>query len=151
MPGVGSMGCHIYVCGGTDDSWSAFSTVEALNTDTGLWQRIPDMLVPRVQPAVVACGGKLYVIGGRNSNKVELMSVERFDPESGEWHMVKEMHRKRWGPGAAVLRQRIVAVGGRGKRAGRTAEVYNEDTNSWTMLGGEIPTQERVYQVCLVQ
>jgi len=150
LPGVGALGAKIYVCGGTDDSWTAHATVEALDTITGLWQTLPDLLVPRVQPAVVGCGDKLFVLGGRNSNKVELMSAEKFDPQTGKWEMVKEMHRKRWGPGAAVLHRKIIAVGGRGKRVGRTAEVFSEEDNTWTMLEGEIPIQERVFQACLV-
>ena len=72
--------------------------LKALDTLTGLWQTLPDLLVPRclfcisiiptiirisqikhiltiltstrVQPTVVGCGGKLFVLGGRNSNKV---------------------------------------------------------------------------------
>lgn len=150
LPGVGVLGTKIYVCGGTDDSWTAHATVEALDTVTGLWQSLPNLLVPRVQPAVVGCGEKLFVLGGRNSNKVELMSAEKFDPATGRWEMVKEMHRKRWGAGAAVLHRKIVAVGGRGKRVGRTAEVFCEEENTWTMLEGEAPTQERVFQACLV-
>ena len=47
MPGVGVLDSNIYVCGGTDDSWTAFATVEALSTESGEWQRLPDMLVPR--------------------------------------------------------------------------------------------------------
>ena len=47
LPGVGALHRSIYVCGGTDDSWSAFSTVEVLDTETGDWRRLPDMQVPR--------------------------------------------------------------------------------------------------------
>ena len=47
LPGVGALHRSIYVCGGTDDSWSAFSTVEVLDTETGEWRRLPDMQVPR--------------------------------------------------------------------------------------------------------
>ena len=80
---------------------------------TNTWARLPDMLVPRIQPTVVAYSGMIYAMGGRNSNKVgvsldsqlgnacvcrqvELMSVERFCPEAGCWEMVKEMRKKRW-------------------------------------------------------
>ena len=75
---VGALGTKIYVCGGTDDSWTAHATVEvgfsitmmktmimrqrkakslivifsvstqALDTITGLWQTLPDLLVPRL-------------------------------------------------------------------------------------------------------
>ena len=47
LPGVGALHRSIYVCGGTDDSWAAFSTAEMLDTETGEWQRLPDMQVPR--------------------------------------------------------------------------------------------------------
>ena len=47
MPGIGTLHSTVFVCGGTDDSWSAFATVEALDTETGEWRRLPDMQVPR--------------------------------------------------------------------------------------------------------
>ena len=37
---------------------------------TNTWTRLPDMLVPRIQPTVVAHNGMIYAMGGRNSNKV---------------------------------------------------------------------------------
>ena len=52
MPGIGSLHTTVYVCGGTDDSWSAFATVEALKTETGEWRRLPDMQVPRYECAM---------------------------------------------------------------------------------------------------
>ena len=47
MPGIGNLNRRIYVCGGTDDSWAAFSTVETFNTENQEWRRLPDMQVPR--------------------------------------------------------------------------------------------------------
>ena len=35
LPGVGALDSRIYVCGGSDDTWTAFSTVEVLDTVTG--------------------------------------------------------------------------------------------------------------------
>ena len=37
---------------------------------TNTWTRLPDMLVPRIQPTVLAYNGMIYAMGGRNSNKV---------------------------------------------------------------------------------
>ena len=105
----------------------------------------------RIQPAVVGYQDMLYVMGGRNSNKVELLSAERYNPSTNTWSMVKEMHKKRWGAAAVVFHKKVVVVGGRGKRVCRTSEVFSEEHNSWTVMPGEIPCQDRSYSACLVQ
>ena len=150
LPGVASLGLHIYVCGGSDDNWGAHHTVERLDTLTNTWSRLADMQVPRIQPTVMAHNGKIYVMGGRNSNKVELMSAERYDPETDTWQMIKEMRKKRWGGGGAVLHDKLVVVGGKGRRAGQTGEVYCEQTNSWSSLLGNIPAADRSYNACVL-
>ena len=42
---------------------------------TNTWARLPDMLVPRIQPTVVAYSGMIYAMGGRNSNKVVMCGL----------------------------------------------------------------------------
>ena len=150
LPGVGRLGTDIYVCGGSDDGWGAHHTVERLDTNTNTWTRLADMLVPRIQPTVLAHNGSLYVFGGRNSNKVELMSGERYNPDTDTWSMVKEMSKKRWGGGGCVLHDKIVVVGGKGKRVGHTGEVYSEETNTWSSLLGDIPAPDRSYNACVL-
>ncbi|XP_023321674.1 kelch-like protein 5 isoform X2 [Eurytemora carolleeae] len=150
MPGVGACKDKIYVVGGTDEHWTAQSTVEMFDTNTNEWLRLPDLQVPRIQPAVVGLNNKLYVMGGRNSNKVELMSVEVWDPVSHSWSYCKEMHRKRWGGGGGSIHNLLVIVGGRGKRAGQ-AELYSQKTNSWSLMSGDIPCTDRCYSATMVQ
>ena len=118
---------------------------------TGVWSRVSDMLVPRVQPTVVSHQDCLYVMGGRNSNKVELMSVERYDPATDTWTLVKEMKRKRWGGGGAVFHKHVVVVGGKGKRVGRIGEVYNDETGTWSEMVGDTPVAERAYNLAVVR
>ena len=38
------------------------------------------MLVPRIQPTVVAYNGMIYAMGGRNSNKVCRCGKDKLDP-----------------------------------------------------------------------
>ena len=45
MPGVGACKDKIYVVGGTDDHWTAQSTVELFDTNTNEWLRLPDLQV----------------------------------------------------------------------------------------------------------
>ena len=47
---------------------------------TNTWTRLPDMLVPRIQPTVVAYDGMIYAMGGRNSNKVCRCAKDKLDP-----------------------------------------------------------------------
>ena len=48
LPGIGVLENRIYVCGGTiGDCTEAFSAVEMLDTESGEWTRLPDMIVPR--------------------------------------------------------------------------------------------------------
>ena len=45
MPGVGSYKDKIFVVGGTDDSWTAQSSVEMFDTLSMEWLKLPDLLV----------------------------------------------------------------------------------------------------------
>ena len=82
---------------------------------------------------------------------MELKSVECYDPDLGVWMRCKEMHQKRWGAGGVVFHDRLVALGGRGKRVGPSAEVYSSTTNTWTVMEGNLPCQDRCYSAVLVQ
>ena len=77
--------------GGTDESWTAFSTAERYDIDTDMWFTLPDLNCPRIDPGICeAQNGKIFVFGGRNSKKVELKSVECFDPETATWTLLPE-------------------------------------------------------------
>jgi hypothetical protein len=63
-------------------SWetTALTTIEAYDTKTNKWRKVPDMPTPRFLLAVEAVGGWLYAIGGSTTDWATLATVEAFKP-----------------------------------------------------------------------
>ncbi|MGH0028560.1 MAG: galactose oxidase-like domain-containing protein [Myxococcota bacterium] len=80
---------------------------------------------------VIAMGGS----GGNPSNAATLAIV--FDPTTESWTRVTDMHETRWYPTAKALPDgRVLVMSGQqsGIRYADTPEVYEPDTDTWTLL-----------------
>ncbi len=129
------LGNFIYLVGGTG------GTTALLRYDPAedAWAVLPGPSQPREHVAAVAFNDELWVIGGRWGGTGALATVEIFSPASGSWRDGPEMNEARSGFGAAAVGGRIVVAGGEilGARpwtALAGAEVYNPDTDAWTLL-----------------
>ena len=134
-----SLGDFIYLVGGTG------GTTALLRFDPAedAWSVLPGPSQPREHVAAVAFNDELWVIGGRWGGTGALATVEIFDPASGAWRDGPEMNEARSGFGAAAVGGRIVVAGGeilgaRPWKALASAEMYDPDTNAWTLLS-ELP------------
>jgi N-acetylneuraminic acid mutarotase len=129
------LGNFIYLVGGTG------GTTALLRYDPAedAWAVLPGPSQPREHVAAVAFNDELWVIGGRWGGTGALATVEIFSPASGSWRDGPEMKVARSGFGAAAVGDRIVVAGGEilGARpwtALAGAEVYDPDTDAWTLL-----------------
>ena len=129
------LGNFIYLVGGTG------GTTALLRYDPAedAWAVLPGPSQPREHVAAVAFNDELWVIGGRWGGTGALATVEIFSPASGSWRDGPEMNEARSGFGAAAVGGRIVVAGGEilGARpwtALAGAEVYDPDTDAWTLL-----------------
>lgn len=81
------------VCGG-HDGMQIFKSAERLDTETGQWEMIPDMLQSRCRFGAATYKGKIYVAGGYDGNSF-LRAVERYDPVEMTWSQVAPMNMRR--------------------------------------------------------
>lgn len=124
-------------------------------TSDNRWESIPDMLCPRICPAVFVTPdeGKVIVFGGRNAKQVELKSVEVFDPQTNQWILMAEgMRKKRWAAQAVGWGQgKVMIVGGKGKWVGNEVELLDYEKWEWSVLEGVGLSQEgKSYSVAVV-
>ena len=129
------LGEFIYLVGGTGGTTALLRFDPAADS----WTVLPGPSQPREHVAAVAFNDELWVIGGRWGGTGALTTVEIFDPASGTWRAGPEMNEARSGFGAAAVGDRIVVAGGEilGERpwtALASAEVYDPDSDTWTLL-----------------
>ena len=97
-------------------------------------------------PGVAAFDNKLYVTGGVDDGFQLMSTVDCYDPDTNTWSQMKNMNSTRYGHCLVSLHRRLYAIGGyryilNGGLFGRssdnihdTVEVYDPDSNTWTVL-----------------
>jgi hypothetical protein len=106
------LGDQLYALGGYDGG-GQLSTVESLDTQTGMWRTEAPMLSKRGALSAVLLDGRIFAIGG-NDGRRDLATVESFDSASGSWRSEVPMPSKRraltalvcWHPLCAVMHAR---------------------------------------------
>ena len=88
--------------------------------------------------------GRVLVAGGGTRGRYiapnSLSHVDIYDPSTGDWSSAADMTTKRWGHTATVLKDGNVLV-----LNYKSAELYNPDTDVWTVVGdlprehGDVP------------
>ncbi|WJX24115.1 hypothetical protein P8452_13260 [Trifolium repens] len=117
--GSASLGEIAILVGGCDQHGNIFSSSELYNSDTGMWEILPDMNTARRTCSAVFMDGKFYVLGGVGvDNKTRLTCGEEFDLETIMWRKIPKMCP----PQNADYAQKLV------KR-------YVKDKNSWVTIG----------------
>jgi hypothetical protein len=116
--------------------------VEAFDTASGTWTKLPDMTLGRVSPQVVAIGTKLYVIGGRGGLHLEILSsMEVLDMTKKVWRQVADLPQPIHGPGIGHAGSKIFIFGG--DIDGLPAqECYVLDTDAETPAWDKLPDMD---------
>jgi len=87
------LGDQLYALGGYDGG-GQLSTVESLDTQTGMWRTEAPMLSKRGALAAILVDGRIFAVGG-NDGRRDLATVESFDSASGSWRSEVPMPSKR--------------------------------------------------------
>jgi serine/threonine protein kinase len=141
----------LVVAGGEGES-GYLKTVEVLNTDTSVWQRVADLLEPLVFGSATITGTQLYILGGWVEKMVSCYSILSCSLESllqseqslsdasletekqaSPWNRLTDLPLK--GATCVSVRGRLLAIGGRDMHKPlSTIHAYNPLSNSWEVL-----------------
>ena len=127
---------------------SVLGGVELFDLDTSKWTTITDVPNRRVVgTAVAVLNNKIYLTGGRPLWYGEPDSrVDCYDPDTNTWTRVANMNIGRRGHSLVSLHGKLYAIGGApsgyyaygGDGCNRSyedsGEVYDPDSNTWTLL-----------------
>ena len=92
--------------------------------------------VPRDHPGLTSFNKGIIVIGGTaaTENHETLDTIESFSHEANLWSIWPlKLCRPRSGPGAIQVDQRLFVIGGRGKDVEGSVEIFDQDTQSWSI------------------
>ncbi|XP_072015483.1 kelch repeat and BTB domain-containing protein 2-like [Amphiura filiformis] len=99
------------------------------------WIRRPEMLHDHFHPALVELDGYIYAIGGMRLDSILSNDVERFNLTSQTWEEVSPLIRKDWFYlSACVYNGYILAIGSSISECKSCTQVYNPNTNAWTVV-----------------
>jgi N-acetylneuraminic acid mutarotase len=116
--------------------------LEMFDTETGKWQKLKSMALPRNHHNITYLDGKVYALGGRvgscfsNGWSSNVSMNEAYDIATNTWATRAPMPTARSGSGAEVLDGQIHSMGGEGWNEDfggvfRSHEVYDPKTNLW--------------------
>mmetsp|Transcript_83110 Transcript_83110/g.193061 ORF Transcript_83110/g.193061 Transcript_83110/m.193061 type:complete len:690 (+) Transcript_83110:73-2142(+) len=107
LPELSLAAPFLYVCGGS--CGIAVDSAERFSVQTGLWESLPSMLIPRRACTAASLGGKFYVMGGvdvpRFNGSIYSDSLQQpwvfedrhrpecFDPTTLRWELLPAMRR----------------------------------------------------------
>jgi len=122
---------RLYVVGGLDSGYKPVDTAARFDPQTGLWERLPPLQLPRAAPCAAAAAGRLYVLGGESGGRA-LADAQRFDPWTHSWEVLAPMREGRIRAAAAFCDGHIYVMGGLdGSNPVRSVERYDPRTNQW--------------------
>ncbi len=139
-PGVAALDGVLYVAGGYAES-GATDAVWAYDPATDTWAARAPLPTPRGALGLAAVDGRLYAVGGaleRLGGPVTGV-VEVYDPTTDSWEPIAPLATPREHMAVAAGDGRVYAIGGRangdeGDQFAAAAEVYDRETNTWTVL-----------------
>ncbi|CAI6371046.1 unnamed protein product [Macrosiphum euphorbiae] len=136
--GVGVLNNRLYAVGGVANG-QPLRSVEYYDPTLDIWTPVAEMSERRQGVGVGVLDGLMYAIGGDNAmvdiksfERKYLKSVEVYRPSDGVWSSIADMNLRRCLPGVAVLDGLLYVFGGE-KPSVDTFEIYNPNTNTWTL------------------
>ncbi|KAH7282190.1 hypothetical protein KP509_35G017800 [Ceratopteris richardii] len=139
------IGCNLLLMGGMHfealpQQGKVSGDVYIYNASTNKWSKGSSMNTPRSWFAATVIGNYVYVAGGQGKDRF-LNSVEVYDLEHDSWSYVPSMILIRSSCRGLALKGRFWVIGGEivrnqygGKLMRGSAEVYDPETCSWTMI-----------------
>ncbi len=135
---------RVLAAGGVDRG--AVASAELYDPSTGQWSYTGSMSIARrLHSAVLLPNGKVLVVGGADpwGTRQAFASAELYDPATGTWSNTGSMSTGRMSASATLLPNGLVLVaGGRNAEGGipssgflSSAELYDPDTQTWTVTG----------------
>jgi hypothetical protein len=125
---------RVMVFGGNNGYWSNmqyYSTVEIFNPTTTTWDNGANMSVGRgAFASAILNDGRVLAIGGQTPSSYTSATCEVYNFQTNTWQKVADMKVARRDHSAIKLKNGQVLVAGGG---GNTSELYNPDTDSWTL------------------
>jgi hypothetical protein len=116
----------VYAVGGELGSAStAQAVLEAFDTRTLRWERLPPMPTPRGELAAAVFDGRIHVVGGMTPAGA-LDAHEAYDPQERRWLPLHPLATPRHGLGAAVAEGRLFAIAGGSGAAGSPTGITEE-------------------------
>jgi hypothetical protein len=128
-------------------TWEPSRSVFVYDLSSQRWRQGEDMRSVRNFFACGAVGSKVVVAGGHDAEKKALRSVEAFDVETGRWESLPSLHEDRDECTGVVMDGRFYVVSGYGTESqgvfSKSAEVYDDGTNSWRLIENMWPLAAR--------
>ncbi len=131
----------------------AMVSAEVYYAELNTWRLLPHMLLPRSRPAACCRDDVLYVMGGAGPFGQHPVTdkVECFDLRAcGSWRALPPMLSARCNHTCCVGQDgRIYVFGGTSAVVGalRTAEVFDPDTQKWSVLP-DMPLARSAFSAC---
>ena len=141
-----TLGDHIYVPGGSDDTDTVFDggtfldSLHIYDPAADSWSTGAAMLAPLAFASAVALDGELYVMGGELDNGSYSDALYIYDPVGDSWSQGASMSETRAYAGAGVIDGQIYVAGGYGGGdvTRDSLEIYDPDTDAWRS-GPDLP------------
>lgn len=140
-PSSARVGSTIYLVGGVEGFTEDFATatssglVEAYDTETDRWERLPPLPQPLNHVNLAAGGGELYVLGGKLNDYLRGATTTdswRLDRETRTWEAIASVPTARAAAGVAVVDDRIYVIGGYTSNVPLDAvESFDPRTDAW--------------------
>ncbi|GLJ09129.1 hypothetical protein SUGI_0102340 [Cryptomeria japonica] len=107
----------VYLCGGLINfTGGASRSAFRYDSRNNQWEKLPDMIMPRINCAGVSMNDKFYAIGGYCPSPEGFpqihASAERFDPATGQWTLLPNFCAKgfRYAEGSAIPESNFAIV-----------------------------------------
>ena len=156
---------QVFVVGGQCEGKTLASAV-LYNPKTGTWTNTGNLRISRsYQTATLLPNGQVLVVGGTHWASPPVFGqgappgsaldiAELYDPATGKWTITDTLHTARYMHVATLLHDgRVLVTGGIGPDGGQdllaSAELYNPDTNTWTVTGS-LPSGLLSQTACLL-
>jgi hypothetical protein len=102
----------IYLFGGSDENWGAYSAVYAYNPKTDTYTKKKNMPTPRFAFQTYLVNGKIYALGGSNFWGTSLSKIEVYDPIADSWETRPKMPKYLAFFAGTVINDKIYVIGG---------------------------------------
>ncbi|XP_042419147.1 F-box/kelch-repeat protein At5g60570-like isoform X1 [Zingiber officinale] len=133
--GSGSCGEIAIVAGGTDKYGGVSKCVELYNSETGTWETLSDLNIPRRLCSGFFMDGKFYVIGGMLNQTDSLTCGEEYDLKTRTWRRIRNMYpggnrATQSPPLIAVVNNQLYAA----DQSTNEVKKYDKATNTWSVI-----------------